>query len=66
VTTDRPGSTGLISTGMDHNQVGASPDDLVAAFPIDPMGDDEDLPLFDGATDLSARVDELLADGFGR
>jgi prevent-host-death family protein len=33
-------------------------------FPTDPMGDD-DLPLFDGPADLSARADALLAEGFG-
>ncbi|MDP9849205.1 type II toxin-antitoxin system Phd/YefM family antitoxin [Streptosporangium lutulentum] len=33
-------------------------------FPVDPMGDD-DLPLFDGPADLSARADALLAEGFG-
>jgi antitoxin (DNA-binding transcriptional repressor) of toxin-antitoxin stability system len=44
----------------------ADPEQPVAPYPTDPMGYDEDLPLFDGPADLSARVDELLADGFGR
>jgi prevent-host-death family protein len=37
----------------------------VPPYPVDPMGDD-DLPLFDGPADMSARVDEMLAEGFGR
>ncbi|MFD7897079.1 type II toxin-antitoxin system Phd/YefM family antitoxin [Streptomyces sp. NPDC059743] len=37
----------------------------VTPYPTDPMGDDDDLPLFDGPPDLSARTDELLAGGFG-
>ncbi|MFF4604561.1 type II toxin-antitoxin system Phd/YefM family antitoxin [Streptomyces sp. NPDC001339] len=37
----------------------------VPPYPTDPMGDEDDLPLFDGPADLSARVDELLAEGFG-
>ncbi|MFC4060586.1 type II toxin-antitoxin system Phd/YefM family antitoxin [Planomonospora corallina] len=35
-------------------------------FPTDPMGDDDDLPLFDGPPDLSARTDALPAERFGR
>ncbi|WP_449063304.1 type II toxin-antitoxin system Phd/YefM family antitoxin [Planomonospora algeriensis] len=34
-------------------------------FPTDPMGEEDDLPLFDGPPDLSARADTLLAEGFG-
>ncbi|MEV6981330.1 type II toxin-antitoxin system prevent-host-death family antitoxin [Sphaerisporangium sp. NPDC051017] len=34
-------------------------------YPTDPMGDDDDLPLFFGPGDLSARADEMLAEGFG-
>ncbi|MFF0308186.1 type II toxin-antitoxin system Phd/YefM family antitoxin [Streptosporangium sp. NPDC004379] len=39
--------------------------ELPPPFPTDPMGD-EDLPLFDGPPDLSARTEALLAEGFGR
>ncbi|MEV7966204.1 type II toxin-antitoxin system prevent-host-death family antitoxin [Sphaerisporangium sp. NPDC088356] len=34
-------------------------------YPTDPMGDQDDLPTFDGPADLSARTDALLAEGFG-
>jgi hypothetical protein len=36
----------------------------VPPYPVDPIGDD-DVPLFDDPADMSARVDEMLAEGFG-
>jgi prevent-host-death family protein len=38
----------------------------VPPYPVDPMGYDDDLPLFDGPADMSARVGEMLAEGFGQ
>lgn len=50
-----------IATLVPADQVESPP-----PYPIDPMGDDDDLPLFDGPADLSARVDVVLDEGFGR
>lgn len=41
-------------------------DDPVYAFRTDPMGPDRDAPLISGGpTDLAARADDYLAEGFG-
>lgn len=37
----------------------------VASYPTDPMGEEYFRPVVWGPADLSARTDELLADGFG-
>ncbi|MFE2427406.1 type II toxin-antitoxin system Phd/YefM family antitoxin [Streptomyces sp. NPDC059373] len=42
-------------------------DEPVHAFRTDPMGEDEEAPVFTGGpTDLSTHVDDYLAAGFGR
>jgi prevent-host-death family protein len=45
--------------------VPADPAEPAILYPTDPMGEDDDLPLFDGPADLSSRADEFLAEGFG-
>ncbi|MEW1720987.1 type II toxin-antitoxin system prevent-host-death family antitoxin [Streptomyces sp. NPDC093109] len=45
--------------------VPADHSDPIPLHPTDPMGDDDDLPLFDGPADLSSRTDEFLRQGFG-
>ena len=42
-------------------------DEPVHAFRTDPMGEDDEAPVFfGGPPDLSTRVDDYLATGFGR
>ena len=50
-----------IATLVPADQAGPVP-----PYPTDPMGDDDDLPFFDGPADLSSRVDEILAERFGQ